>query len=293
MCIMKTGLKNRSGGIADFRVPNKVVTIQVNRLTPERCHVRILDEYIARAPKTAQLSDAFYLQCMPSIDCGIPDAPWYKKQRLGVNKLQGMVKNMCLQAGISGHKTNHSLRASCATQMYEANVPEKIIKDCTGHRSLEALRKYERPSKEQLLASGDVLDSTHPITFQRSGGKVSKEKENADPQTLTPTSMAAPAQVVSWPNSATQSENKYNFSPKVPEMTIRPVSLHNCQIQVNLGPNRDAATLDLFDEPFKEDAPFRSSESFQLETFKASWCAAAYCVVEGYRDCCCVLCCCC
>ena len=68
----ENGSKNRSGGIADFRVPNKVVTIQMNMHNPERCHVRILDAYISRVPESARQSDAFYLQCMSSADCGIP-----------------------------------------------------------------------------------------------------------------------------------------------------------------------------------------------------------------------------
>ena len=54
-----------------------------------------------------------------------------------------MFKDMCSEAHISGHKTNHSLRATGASELFEAGVPEKIIKERTGHRSLEALRLYE------------------------------------------------------------------------------------------------------------------------------------------------------
>ena len=50
---------------------------------------------------------------------------------------------MCRQAGICGNKTNHSLRATGATQMYNSGVLEKIIQERTGHWSLEALRMYE------------------------------------------------------------------------------------------------------------------------------------------------------
>ena len=39
--------------------------------------------------------------------------------------------------GILGNKTNHSLRAYSATKLYNAGVPEKVIQDRTGHRSLE------------------------------------------------------------------------------------------------------------------------------------------------------------
>ena len=56
---------------------------------------------------------------------------------------------MCSQVGISGHKTNHSLRATGTTRMFEAGVPDKIIQQRTGHRSAEALHLYERVSVEQ------------------------------------------------------------------------------------------------------------------------------------------------
>ena len=47
-------------------------------------------------------------------------------------------KSMFLSIGING-KTNHSLRASSATDTFHAGVPEKIIQKRTGHRSLKAL----------------------------------------------------------------------------------------------------------------------------------------------------------
>ena len=37
-------------------------------------------------------------------------------------------------------KTNHSLRATAASELFCANVPEKLIQERTGHKSLQALR---------------------------------------------------------------------------------------------------------------------------------------------------------
>ena len=85
-------------------MPNKEITIRFNRENPHRCHVRILDEYIAHAPKSALKKDTFYLQCVFPDQCEFPGVPWFKLQKLGINKLQSMVKNMCMQAGIPGHK---------------------------------------------------------------------------------------------------------------------------------------------------------------------------------------------
>ena len=56
--------------------------------------------------------------------------------------------------------TNHSLRATSATHMYRSGVPEKVIQERTGHRSLEALRIYERSDSQQHQAVSNILSSS-------------------------------------------------------------------------------------------------------------------------------------
>ena len=73
---------------------------------------------------------------------------------------------MCKEAGIVGCKTNHSLRATGASELFEAGVPEKIIKEQTGHRSLEALHIYEHATSMQHQAVSAILGSRNKITFQ-------------------------------------------------------------------------------------------------------------------------------
>ena len=67
---------------------------------------------------------------------------------------------MCSQAGIGGNTTNHSLRATGATQMYNKGAPEKLIQERTGHRSLEALRAYERTNSSQHQAVSNLSTTT-------------------------------------------------------------------------------------------------------------------------------------
>ena len=63
---------------------------------------------------------------------------------------------MCEEAGIFEHKTNHSLRATGASVMFNAVVPDKLICDITGHRST-ALQLYECPTVQQKQAVSKVL----------------------------------------------------------------------------------------------------------------------------------------
>ena len=43
---------------------------------------------------------------------------------------------MCAQAGIEADKTNHSLRATGASELFHANVPEQMIQERTGHKQV-------------------------------------------------------------------------------------------------------------------------------------------------------------
>lgn len=81
-----------------------------------------------------------------------------------------MLKSMCERVGIFG-KNNHSLRATGATRLFEANVPEKLIQERTGHRSTSALRQYEHTSVQQHQSVSSIIASVQPFSskLQRIG----------------------------------------------------------------------------------------------------------------------------
>ena len=68
-----------------------------------------------------------------------------------------MLKDMCAEAGVAGNFTNHSLRAYGAITLYNANLPEKLILERTGHRSLKALRQFECTSEWKCLTLSVLL----------------------------------------------------------------------------------------------------------------------------------------
>ena len=49
---------------------------------------------------------------------------------------------------MSGFYSNHSLRSTCATKLYQKNVDEHLIQEQTGHISL-AIRSYKRTCDAQ------------------------------------------------------------------------------------------------------------------------------------------------
>ncbi len=49
---------------------------------------------------------------------------WYTNKPVGVNTLKKVVSDMMKEAGIEGRFTNHSLRATTATRMYDKGIDE-------------------------------------------------------------------------------------------------------------------------------------------------------------------------
>ena len=78
-----------------------------------------------------------------------------------------MVKEMCSEGGVSGRKNNNSLRATGALDLYQADVPEKLIQERTGHLSVSGLRHYERTTVGQQQAVSRILSSTDGTTNQK------------------------------------------------------------------------------------------------------------------------------
>ena len=144
---IENGSKCYRGGVADLRRENKVVHQFLDESNPLTCHVKLLDIYIEKLPPQAKQKDFFYFTPLKKKPLN-PGHPWFSSVPVGWNTLDKMVKDIFLEAGVKG-KTNHSLRVTGATRMYEHGIQEKTIQSRTGHKSVEALRVYERPSTEQ------------------------------------------------------------------------------------------------------------------------------------------------
>ena len=135
--------KTSNGTFKKLHVANKTVPVFACPEAGERCPVHILDLYLSKLPQAAIENDVFFVKALENTT--VDDTkPWYSRTPVGRNTLDTKLGKMCSLAGIEGRVTNHSMRATSVTQMYATGVPEKVIQERTGHRSLEALRVYER-----------------------------------------------------------------------------------------------------------------------------------------------------
>lgn len=95
------------------------------------------------------------------------------------------------KGGLEGKYTNHLLRATCATRMFEAGVDEQLIKIFTGHKS-DTVRDYKRVSESLLRKASSTVSSATKSTNNSSEiceepsletkPKVFKDFENCDPE---------------------------------------------------------------------------------------------------------------
>ena len=69
-----------------------------------------------------------------------------------------MLSKMCERVGLKGHKTNHSLRATLATRLHNANVDEQVSMEMTGHKSVQGIRQYKRTSALQIQEASVNID---------------------------------------------------------------------------------------------------------------------------------------
>ena len=198
----ENGSKNNSG--TNPKQANKVVPVYAVNESRPRCLVYLLDKYFKMLPPKAFELDIFYLRSKKKFAA---DGPWYDCVPVGKEKLRTYMDAMCKEAGIKEKKSNHSLRATGATALFNAGVPEKLIRDVTGHRS-KALELYERPSLKQQQSVSRIL---------------MQGKENANPQQLP----ANPEQ----PSCMSSSVSHNVVSPSVFGSLFS--GLNNCNVTVS------------------------------------------------------------
>ena len=149
------GSKNNAGGLKDRKVKNKSVTIFANLEKTSKCVIHLYAKYMSLRPFDAP-PGVLYLQPLskPKPDC------WYQSRPVGHNALNKTVKSLCDKIGATGHFTNHSLRRTCATRLYNSGVGEQEIMAITGHRSKDGVRLYKKMSEDQEKELSEILQSS-------------------------------------------------------------------------------------------------------------------------------------
>ena len=151
--------KTNQGGLLHRKKQPKQVTHHVNVESSDRCLVRMFKLYNSRCPADRP-DDAFYLRPLSRPKGDV----WYQRSPVGHNTLGSTIPRLFKAAGISGHFTNHSLRATSATRMFDAGLDEQLIMSCTGHSSTGGVRSYKRVTEQLQEKTSKILNARPQMT---------------------------------------------------------------------------------------------------------------------------------
>ena len=165
--VINIGMKERRSTTVNFELVCQLQFIKHSSLRPSRIPLHSLCQYgavenIAHPCSTITTchplylciwSDTFHVRLDPRLLSFLCTLKWLGSLGMKI----GYTAILRIHAEMSW-TTNHP--SSLRFLVCKSEVPEKIKKKTTGHRSLEALRKYECTSTEQHQAVSKVMIST-------------------------------------------------------------------------------------------------------------------------------------
>ena len=114
-----TVTKTNDGGLSSLKKQRKVRWIHPAS-NVNRCPVHLVNKYMSLYPPVTKKSmkPNFYLRSLEKIN----PAQWYSTQVLGLNKIKQTVNEMLKSAELDGFFTNHSLRCTGTSRLFQAGV---------------------------------------------------------------------------------------------------------------------------------------------------------------------------
>ena len=93
---------------------------------------------------------------------------WFQPRPVRHHILGGVVKRLYTTAGLQGHFTNHSLRATAATRLFEAGIDEQLIMQWTGHSTTADVHSYKRVGEKLYSVTSNMLNYNKKIKTEDS-----------------------------------------------------------------------------------------------------------------------------
>ena len=130
---------------------------------PRRCPVKLYNLYMSKRPaKLEGSTDAFWLTINPNFKRSA-NAKWYSDCPMGENRLANIMSRAARHAGLDATKwiTNHSVRRTMCSQLYQAEIAPLTITGLSGHKSVNSLMPYigEASDKKQRKMSNLLVNS--------------------------------------------------------------------------------------------------------------------------------------
>ena len=132
--------KNKSFGLKATRMEPKCTKVYENKNEPEKCVIKMYNEYVSHRPETHGLKgcEAFYLTPLPQAKSTI----WFKAVPLGVHAIEKRTKTMMDTVDANSFYSNTSLRRTAKTRLVEVGIPQEVVSKKTGRISEVSDRVY-------------------------------------------------------------------------------------------------------------------------------------------------------
>ena len=125
----------------------------------QKCPVDLLKQYLSRRPQELPDKGPFYLAIIENPKTNV----WYKKQRLGVNSIDNMMKGIIKNTPLKTSKkklTNHTVRKTVVKKLRAASVERQSIIQVTGHASEKYLNDYDEGSEKEQQQLSNIISMT-------------------------------------------------------------------------------------------------------------------------------------
>ena len=123
--------KTRQGGL---NTKHRSLLSKMFAAGDPRCPVQLLKQYLSKRPQELRETGPFYLAIIENPKTNV----LYKKQRLGVNSIDTMMKSVVKDTPLEKSKkklTNHAARKMVVKKLRAASVERQSIIQVTGHAS--------------------------------------------------------------------------------------------------------------------------------------------------------------
>ena len=167
--------KTRAGNSSHQRAfPPKIFR---NKKFPERCPIALYDLYSER--RNPNCDD--FLQGV-NYNRPSPQSKWFMPQPMGINRIGQIMSRIARRAGLVGKYTNHSIRRSMCTQLFKKGMDSELIRQLSGHKTVQGLAPYTMASVDQQISMCAILQhdkskkSVDPLNMMAIPGNVSDDE---------------------------------------------------------------------------------------------------------------------
>ena len=125
--------KTIQGGHFEKFIKPKVVHVYPSDIDTKKCCVRLYEKYVSKLLKDGKKPDLYlYPKKKPTTEM------WYDDHCIGIKPIRKVVVRLLKLAEIDIDNLTtrtHSLRSTSGTRMHNADIPEQVVKEVTGHNS--------------------------------------------------------------------------------------------------------------------------------------------------------------